>query len=423
MSKGRRFLLCGLLLGLLAGTQVASAATTIRFFAQPRSSGDGSDVNEQLVKLFNSKQNAFRVEYIPATGDWVNKVTVEMAAGSAADVIAGWQDFFRAWLEQGQALPLDKFLSADLLRDFVPSHLRLFQVNGQQMALPHYTGVSGIFYNVDMFNAAGLEAPDEKWTWDTLLAAAKKLTRRDGSGKVTQWGFDVHPSIDRFVQFVWENGGRAIEEGQVVGDRLYFDEPKAVEAFQFQHSLIWEHQVAAPYSVIGKWPHDMFWNGIDLAMWQTGSWDVSITMQHAKAEWNVAVRPRGRTGIPSAVHTADGYLVYKGTKHPNEAVEFLKFLVSPEAQRLQMVQANLQPARLSLGGAYARDTAAAKKGLNMKVFIEQTAYARPSPLFTKQNEVNPLFWPYFERIFYKNELPVRTGIEELTDRVNAILAK
>lgn len=408
---------------VMAVGQVAAAATTIQFYAHPRMTADGSDINVTLVEMFNASQSDIIVEYIPASGDWVEKVSVEFLAGTAPDVIAGWESFFRNWLEQGHALALDRYLPGELLRDFVPGHLRLFQVNGQQMALPHYTGVSGLFYNVDMFDAAGVPYPDETWTWDNIIDAGRKLTRRTGD-QVTQWGFDVNGGWDRVIQFIWENGGRVIDEGEVVGDRIYLDEPAAIEALEFQHSLVWEYEIAPPYPFIGRWSHDMFWGGTELAMWQTGSWDVSATFNNCPScNWNVAVRPRGRSGIPSAIHTADGYMVYSGTRHPDEAVRFLLFLVSEEAQRYQMIAGNLQPARLTLGAEYARETAAAQRGINLGVFIEQTAYARPAPLFTKQSEVGPLFWPAIESSILKNERPVRQVFEELTERVNAILAQ
>lgn len=404
-------------------TYAVTAQTVIRFYAAPRLTADGSDINQHLVQMFNESQDGIVVEYIPATGDWVERLSVEFLAGTAADVVAGWESFFRTWLEQGHALPLDRYVSAELLNDFVPGHLRLFQVDGQQMALPHFTGVSGIFYNKSMFDAAGVTYPDETWTWKTVEEEGRKLTRHSGE-QIVQYGWDVHSGWDRYVQHVWENGGRVIDEDVVVGDRLYFDEPEAIEAFEWMHSLIWELEIAAPYPLIGRWPHDMFWSGTELAMWQSGSWDVSATINNCPdCDWNVAVRPRGNTGISSAIHTADGYMVYSGTDHPDEAAEFLLFLVGEEAQRYQMIAGNLQPARLSLGVEYATETEAARQGINLGVFIEQTAYARPAPLFTKQGEVGPLFWPYFESAILKNEQPVRQAFEELTQRVNHILGQ
>ncbi len=423
LRQGRRmarWLLIPSLGVLLSGA--AEAKVTISFLAPARRTPAGEDLNEKLVKMFNERRNDIEVEYIPAGDDWVNKATVAMAGGNAPDVIAGWESFFRAWLETGQALPLDSYFDSRDLRDFVPSHLELFRVNGRLYALPFYTGVSGLFYNVDMFDRAGLTYPDETWTWDTLLQAAKKLTIQDGNGRTRQWGMDIELGWDRLVLWVWENGGRVIDEGKVVGNRLYLDEPKAIEAFQFQRDLIWEHRVAPVWPQLGMGPWDAFWRGDLLAMWQTGSWDVNATLLNAKAQWNVAVRPKGPAGR-AASHTADGFMVYAKTKHPKEAVEFLRFLTSPEAERVMLVEGGLQPARRSLGLQYVTETAAAKRGYNLRPFIDSTAWARPAPLFTNQKGFNDNFWPMMEKIFYKNEISVRVGLQEVTRQINAILAQ
>ncbi|HEY8503191.1 MAG TPA: hypothetical protein VIL46_01320, partial [Gemmataceae bacterium] len=115
--------------------------------------------------------------------------------------------------------------------------------------------------------------------------------------------------------------------------------------------------------------------------------------------------------------------VYKGTNHPDAAVKFLLFLVSPEAQLLQMQLANLQPARLSLGAAYATETEGAARGINMKVFIDQTAYARPAPLFVNQQQVMDLRWPFVDRMLYRNEIPVRQGMIEWAQTANCQMAE
>jgi len=116
-------------------------------------------------------------------------------------------------------------------------------------------------------------------------------------------------------------------------------------------------------------------------------------------------------------------MVYKGTSAPDAAVKFLLFLVSPEAQRIQMQRANLQPARLSLGLEYATETEGARRGLDMKIFIDQTAYARPAPLFVNQQAVMELRWPYVDRMLYQNELPVRQGMIEWTRTANALMVE
>jgi len=53
--------------------------------------------------------------------------------------------------------------------------------NGKVYGLPRDISTMVIYYNEDLFKAAGIPTPKElndqgKWNWDTLLESAKKLT-------------------------------------------------------------------------------------------------------------------------------------------------------------------------------------------------------------------------------------------------------
>lgn len=421
--RSKLIYLVGLLVvaALFVPNEVADAAVEIRYMTNPRMTAFGDDVNKLLVEIFNELNPDIHVIYEPATAAWQERASVQMLAGTAPDVIAGFDHWFRAWLEQGQALPLDRYLPAGYLDDFVPSHVQLFNIEGRQLALPYYTGVSALFYNQDMFDRAGVLYPDETWDWDDLLSAARKLTRRDGSGAVTTYGTDVQVAWDRVILWIWENGGNVIDDGDFVGRRVYFDSPEVVAAIEFLQELIHTYEVAPSWPQLGMDPWNGFWRGDTVAMWQTGSWDVSSTLQNAGFSWNVSVRPRGRGDIPAATHTSDGVMVYAGTQHPEAAVRFLLFLTSLEAQEILMHQANLQPARLSLGGDYAALTRGARQGINMDVFIEQTAYARPAPYFANQSRVSSILVNTLNQAIYFNSMPASSAMESLQREITAIM--
>lgn len=410
-----------LLVTLLAFAATAQAAVEIRYTTNPRMTPFGDDINYLLVEIFNELNPDIRVVYEPATAAWQERVSVQMVANSAPDVIAGFDHWFRAWLELGQALPLDEYLPEGYLDDFVPSHVQLFNIDGKQLALPYYTGVSALYYNADMIDRAGVLYPNEDWTWDDYLEAARKLTVRDPSGMITTYGADVQVAWDRVILWIWENGGNVIDEGEFVGRRVYFNSPEVVEAIQFLQDLIHTYEVAPSWPQLGMDPWTAFWRGDLLAMWQSGSWDISNTLQNANFRWNVSVHPKGRTGIRAATHTSDGIMVYAGTRHPEEAVRFLLFITSSEAQELLMHQAQLQPARLSLGGDYTRYSAGARQGINMEVFLEQTRYARPAPFFVNQTRVSPVLVNTLNQVIYHNTMPAASAMESLQREITAII--
>src|SRR5262249_59312701 len=52
-----------------------------------------------------------------------------------------------------------------------------------------------LYYNADQFREAGLDPDRPPQTWDDLVAAAKKLTKREGD-RVTRWGILMPSNYD-----------------------------------------------------------------------------------------------------------------------------------------------------------------------------------------------------------------------------------
>ena len=86
-----------------------------------------------------------------------------------------------------------------------------------------------LYYNPDAFSKAGINPPDESWTWDTFKDAAKKLTIKDASGNITQYGtaFNGWPPIHMFI---WQAGGGVITPDLKSSP---IDSPEALQGEQF----------------------------------------------------------------------------------------------------------------------------------------------------------------------------------------------
>ena len=63
---------------------------------------------------------------------------------------------------------------------------------GQTLALPITTNNLALFYNKDLFRAAGLDPDSPPTTWDELVEYGKKLTKADGS----IFGFEMYSQVD-----------------------------------------------------------------------------------------------------------------------------------------------------------------------------------------------------------------------------------
>jgi ABC-type glycerol-3-phosphate transport system substrate-binding protein len=143
-------------------------------------------------------------------------------------------------------------------------------------------------------------------------------------------------------------------------------------------------------------------------------------MLYSKKSWNIAYRPAGLKGNKASMHTTDGFIVTKNSKYKNEAVKFLKYLTSPEAEEMMMTYADLQPARKSLAQKYISETIPSKKGYNMKPFINAMPYATNAPLFLKQKRVGEILSPALANILYKDYVDTEATLKKITAQINAI---
>ncbi len=82
----------------------------------------------------------------------------------------------------------------------------------KQYALPIDLHTATMYYNVDMFKAAGLDPEKPPKTYEELVAAAQKLTIPEKG----QWGFGLETRVDggyfAFLSSYWQNGGELISD-------------------------------------------------------------------------------------------------------------------------------------------------------------------------------------------------------------------
>ena len=143
---------------------------------------------QEMLAKFNSEHPNIRVFYTPDPDNLEVKMPADMAAGIAPDVMAGCCDFFPAWANAGYLLDLRPCVKADLdqatIDDWSPAQYQaLFTRDGKQFGLPKYHGALALYYNKDLFDAAGVDYPSSQWTYDDYLEAMKKLTLRKAGEK------------------------------------------------------------------------------------------------------------------------------------------------------------------------------------------------------------------------------------------------
>ena len=181
------------LLGMLApaaAQEQLSGEVTFGFW------GDAAEVSayEAIVAAFEAQHPDIdvQVEHVPNATDFYARLATGYAAGLAPDVFLINYRRYGQFAARGALTPVGPLLASSEViaeEDYFPEPLEAFRFGGELMCLPQNLSSLVVYYNRDLFDAAGVPYPEAGWTWAEFLDAAKALTRDiDGDGLTDQHG-------------------------------------------------------------------------------------------------------------------------------------------------------------------------------------------------------------------------------------------
>jgi multiple sugar transport system substrate-binding protein len=294
-------------------------------------SADEKAVNEEIIKAFEAKNPGTKVnlEYIP--DDYNAKIDTMFLGGNAPDVIYGHPHYFTGWASQG----LIKDLSAEFEADkefygdpkFAQNMYGSFQYKGAPVATINGHDTFLLYFNKDLFDAAGVSYPDDTWTWDTWLEAAKKLSN-DKEGNDKRYAFSFTGFAPSLFWIIYSFGGD-IFDSMDNPTRVVFNSSETVEALRFVQDCIWKYKIAPSYSIEG-----FSFDSGRIAMDVDGSWAPSGRRHITDFKWDMANMPikEGKPRRTSAYYA--GYTVNKASKNPDLAYAFARFYQEDEGQTI-----------------------------------------------------------------------------------------
>ncbi len=214
------------------------------------------------------------------------------------------------------------------LAGFYPGFMENSRTGGKTWGIPFQRSTVVLYWNKEMFKEAGLDPNRPPATWQEQLDYAQKLTRRDASGKVTQWGLQIPSSGFPY----WLFQGLAIQNGvnlmNAAGTETYYDRPEVIGALQYWVDLARKHRVH-PEGIVewGTTPKDFFER--KMAMMWTTTGNLTNVKNNAKFDFGVAMLPAGKQrGSPTG--GGNFYIFKKSTPAQREAAfKFIKWVTQP----------------------------------------------------------------------------------------------
>ncbi len=372
---------------------------------------------QQIVDDFHAQHPNINVKV--DVSDWDSywtKLKTLYAGGTPPDVFAMDAPLYPDWVSRNALLNLQKYIDATpgLLDGLYPNTLDAYKTPDGYYGLPRDFQTIVLFYNKDMFDAAKIPYPTDKWTFDDLRKVAKQLTKTGGDNK--QWGLyiDLWDMEGFWSENIWGHGGDIISADQ---SKTLIGEPKAREAWKFMSDMVNVDKSVPNPDESTQYGDDPFAAGV-AAMTTIGHWAVNDYLQGG-LKLGVAPMPAGPAGRVTSVNSA-GFVVAKDSKQPEAAWEFIKYALSEDAQKKLAELGFAVPVLKSVAESPAYLNPSSP--IDQKVFLDALAYAHMKPSFKGYDEWSTVVGDGLIPA-WTGEKPIDEVLDEIVPAADEVLAK
>lgn len=351
--------LCCLLLSLLPASIQAQERVLIKWHVI---APDESRITQKVIADFNNSQDAIELQLVCVCGGTTADYMLGnmLLNGSALDIIGpvsvNWANgfTFNQWIDLQPLVDSHGYDLSQFPQNIVDTH----RTPDGLSSLPFAAHPGALFYNADLFDAAGLNypptAPDTPyimpdgsevpWDYETVAAIGPLLTLDANGHNATQPDFDP----DRIVQFGFIHQWDTLRSDfHTFGPADVVDEHGEVvlpDHWRAQARWLWEgvwvdHFIptkaqASSDAFRTDDPNTVnpFASG-HVAMTRTMSWYASCCLMDLDAHWDLAIQPayEGRLYSPMDF---DSFYIHNSTRNPDEAFIALQYLLGPAALEL-----------------------------------------------------------------------------------------
>ena len=254
----------------------------------------------------------------------------------------------------------------------------VFRWDGKQLGVPKDFDTIALVYNKDLFDAAGVAYPDDTWNWDSLVAAAQKLT----SGDVYGFAAPANEDQSGYLVTVYQAGGHTVNFGDKESG---YTDPKTIQGVQFWIDLQKKYKVSPTQEQLTEMSHHDYFKSGKAAMVFLGSWEIKgyiAAMEELGQSFDVAILPMGPTGERATIYNGLTYCGYEGTPQPEIVKSFLTFLGTKEAAEIMGASGAAIPAYQDTQASWYNNFS----NFNVKAYPEMIAYGVQYPFSATKAE-------------------------------------
>lgn len=237
------------------------------------------EMMQSLIDGFNASQDEYEAShvYVPFA-DYEKQLTLGIASGELPDLVILDGCSMASFIQLGL---FGDISDVDINWDeYMEGPMESTMLDGKHYGIPFATNCTALFYNKDLFDAAGIDYPDENTTWDEFHEMAKALTK-DGVSGFGNAATNTDEGTFQCLQWIYTAGGS------------YTDIEDGVDAYKLMQEMIED----------GSWTKECVnWTQSDvnnnfmagnLAMQQNGPWQIpGIEANAPDLNYGVTVLPK-----------------------------------------------------------------------------------------------------------------------------------
>lgn len=317
-----------------------------------------------------TKKTGLRVDSHAIAGDYDQVLQQRYASNNSPDMHLIGSHLLDNFADRAWLLPLDGKLRPGYKTGILPELLDVFRYEGNLYGIPRDFATLALYYNTEIFDAAGLEYPKDNWTWYDLKNTSQKLMYFfQKEGRAEHYAIALHDELPYFKPLQLSAGAQMLENDKIVVNSAAHE--KGLE--------LWQNTFKKGYAID---PRDLgeLWNGQTfasgkVAMAIEANW-LSAYLQENFPDmaYGVVELPVKKKGSPKAnVLFSRAWSISAQSKQNNDALVLLEWLGEYEVEQAILKHHSVGeiPARKNLIKTFRHSYSYSR------VFIDALEYAHP----------------------------------------------
>jgi multiple sugar transport system substrate-binding protein len=327
----------------------------IRFVAAEYST-ETKPLLEKLVKEFELNNPLIDVELQVANWDILDGIYTTMISKDQPPDLLN-TNVYAHFAKDGLLNNLSEIISPELAGKLFPNLMEMDRMNGTQYAIPYVASTRLLYYNKELFKAAGITSPPA--TWSELKMAAQKIKK---TGTAAGFGVDLTDNETQayLSYFFYGAGGAWVKDG-----KWAINSPENIEGLSFLKDMFNKGLTDPEPTVTTRDEKQRILGDGKLAMMISGNYFTSVVpKEFPNLKWGVGPIPV-KDGTPPISFGVHDVLVSFRTDHTNkEAIsKFLDYLYDDSAYEEMIVREGFLPVTTSVGNKLSNVDAVMKSNL------------------------------------------------------------